>query len=64
MARTPSEVWAVRVEGLTVEDGPDGWVLVREPISVDRLEVESPTCRPAGVVLMAERGTRGPRSSF
>jgi len=39
MARTPIDVWAVRVEGLPIEDGPDGWVMVRQPISPARLRL-------------------------
>ncbi|HET9728138.1 MAG TPA: hypothetical protein VFR41_01895 [Acidimicrobiia bacterium] len=39
MARHPCDVWAVDVKGLPVEDGPDGWWLVREPVDRARLRL-------------------------
>ena len=37
IARTPSDVWAIDVDGLWVESGPDGWWIISRPISPDRL---------------------------
>src|SRR5271168_2027913 len=31
MSRLPADVWAVRVDGLWVETGPHGWIIVPEP---------------------------------
>lgn len=39
MSRSPSDVWAVRVDDLWVENGPDGWFIVAEPIAPDRLRL-------------------------
>jgi hypothetical protein len=33
------DVWAVDVTGLTIEPGPDGWVLCREPIPAARVRL-------------------------
>jgi len=43
MSRLPADVWAVRVDGLWVESGPDGWIIVPEPVPPGRLRlVEGP----------------------
>jgi hypothetical protein len=39
MARVPVDVWAVRVDGLWIESGPDGWLLSPEPIGPERLRL-------------------------
>lgn len=39
MARFPVDVWAVEATGLWGENGPDGWVIVPEPISTERLRL-------------------------
>lgn len=39
MARSPSDVWAVRAEGLWVENGPNGWQIITEPVGPDRLRL-------------------------
>jgi hypothetical protein len=43
MSRLPADVWAVRVDGLWVESGPDGWIILPEPVPPERLRlVEGP----------------------
>ena len=37
MARTPSDVWAVGVDRLWMENGPDGWVILLQPVPRDRV---------------------------
>jgi len=39
MSRLPADVWAVRVDGLWVESGPDGWIIVPEPVPPERLRL-------------------------
>ena len=39
MSRLPADVWAVRVDGLWVETGPDGWIIVSEPVPPERLRL-------------------------
>ncbi|MDP9074267.1 MAG: hypothetical protein M3N98_08860 [Actinomycetota bacterium] len=39
MARSPSDVWGVRVDGLWAEPGPDGWTIVAETVPPDRLRI-------------------------
>ena len=39
MARFPVDVWAVEATGLWGENGPDGWVIVPEPIPTERLRL-------------------------
>jgi hypothetical protein len=39
MARQPSDVWEVRVDGLWVENGPDGWWIIDQPVGPDRLRL-------------------------
>jgi hypothetical protein len=39
MARFPVDVWAVDASGLWGENGPDGWVIVPEPIARDRVRL-------------------------
>jgi hypothetical protein len=39
MASVPTDVWAVRVDGLWVESGPDGWLMLAEPVLPDRLRL-------------------------
>jgi hypothetical protein len=39
MADSPSDVWAVRAEGLWVENGPNGWQIITEPVGPDRLRL-------------------------
>jgi hypothetical protein len=47
MSRVATDVWAVRVDGLWIESGPDGWVVVAEPIGIERLRLAE-TDIPAG----------------
>ncbi len=39
MASVPTDVWAVRVDGLWVETGPDGWLILAEPVLPERLRL-------------------------
>jgi hypothetical protein len=39
MARVPVDIWAVRVDGLWLESGPDGWQLVAAPIEPERISL-------------------------
>jgi hypothetical protein len=39
MSRLPADVWAVRVDELWVETGPDGWIIVPEPVPPERLRL-------------------------
>lgn len=39
MARTPSDVWAVGVDDLSIENGPDGWVILPQPVPPDRVRL-------------------------
>lgn len=39
MSRLPADIWAVRVDGLWVESGPDGWIIVPEPVPPGRLRL-------------------------
>lgn len=37
MARVPVDIWTIRVDGLWLESGPDGWRLVAAPIEPERV---------------------------
>jgi hypothetical protein len=39
MARTPVDVWAIRADGLWLESGPDGWLVIPEPVAPERLRL-------------------------
>jgi hypothetical protein len=39
MARFPVDVWEINVDGLWGESGPDGWVLIPEPIPSQRVRL-------------------------
>jgi hypothetical protein len=39
MSRLATDVWAVRVDGLWLENGPDGWVILPEPVPPERLRL-------------------------
>ena len=39
MSRLPADIWAVRVDGLWVESGPDGWMILPEPVPPERLRL-------------------------
>ncbi len=39
MSRLPADVWAVRVDGLWVESGPDGWIILPEPVPPERVRL-------------------------
>ncbi len=39
MSRLPVDLWAVRVDGLWVESGPDGWMISPEPVPPERLRL-------------------------
>jgi hypothetical protein len=52
MARVPTDIWAVRVDGLWLENGPDGWIILPEPIGPERLrlvEKDIPAGHPTGM---------------
>ena len=49
MARWACDLWAVRVAGLWLENGPSGWVIVPQVITPDRIrlvETDIPSARP------------------
>lgn len=48
MADSPSDVWAVRAEGLWVENGPNGWQIITEPVGPDRLRLADRDVAPRG----------------
>lgn len=39
MARDPSDVWAVDVRGMWVENGPSGWAIVSEVVPAERMRL-------------------------
>jgi hypothetical protein len=39
MARAPSDIWGIRVDELVIENGPDGWRLVTQPVPPERLRI-------------------------
>ncbi len=39
MSRVPTDVWAVRVDGCWLETGPQGWVILPEPVPADRVRL-------------------------
>lgn len=39
MSRLPADIWAVAVDGRWVESGPDGWILLPEPVPPERLRL-------------------------
>jgi hypothetical protein len=39
MASVPTDVWAVHVNGLWIESGPDGWLILAEPVPPERLRL-------------------------
>ncbi len=47
IARTPADVWAIDVDGLWVENGPDGWWIISRPIGPDRLSLVQRNVVPA-----------------
>lgn len=49
MARWPCDLWVVGVDGLWIENGPSGWLVVPEAIAADRVrlaETDVPPLRP------------------
>jgi hypothetical protein len=48
MAGSPSDVWAVRAEGLWVENGPNGWQIITEPVGPERLRLADSDVPPRG----------------
>jgi hypothetical protein len=48
MAGSPSDVWAVRAEGLWVENGPNGWQVITEPVGPGRLRLADRDVPPRG----------------
>jgi hypothetical protein len=61
MARSPSGVWAVRAEGLWVENGPNGWQLITEPVGPDRLRLADRDVPPPGA--QEDAGHHGPSAA-
>jgi hypothetical protein len=47
MARAPSDVWRVSADGLWLENGPDGWWIITEPVAPSRLTLAASDV-PAG----------------
>jgi hypothetical protein len=39
MSRLPSDLWAVRVDDVWLENGPDGWIILPEPVPPSRLRL-------------------------
>jgi len=39
MSRLPADLWTVSVDGLWVENGPDGWIILPEPVPPERLRL-------------------------
>lgn len=39
MSRLPADIWAVRVDGLWVESGPEGWMILPGPVPPERLRL-------------------------
>jgi hypothetical protein len=39
MATSPSDVWTVRVDQLVIENGPDGWWIVTQPVPPEQLGI-------------------------
>lgn len=62
MARSPSDVWAVRADGLWVENGPNGWQLITEPVTPDRLRLADRDVLPPGAEDYAQR--HGPSAAY
>jgi len=49
MARTPADVWAVDAQGLWIENGPNGWWIISQPIEAARLTlIERDVTHPSG----------------
>jgi len=62
MARSPSDVWAVRAEGLWIENGPNGWQLITEPVGPDRLRLAERDVPPPGAEDHPQR--HGPSAAY
>jgi hypothetical protein len=60
MAGSPSDVWAVRAEGLWVENGPNGWQIITEPVGPDRLRLADRDVPPRGREPRPQRRARRP----
>ncbi len=39
MARVPTDVWSVDVDGIWLENGPSGWQVLSHPIAAERLSL-------------------------
>jgi hypothetical protein len=39
MARVPTDVWSVDVDGIWLENGPSGWQVISHPIAAERLSL-------------------------
>jgi len=48
MATTPSDIWGVRVDELVIENGPDGWWIVTQPVPPERLRIVRSDVPPRG----------------
>jgi hypothetical protein len=40
------DIWQVDARGLVLEDGPDGWLICREPIAASRVGLARPDVPP------------------
>jgi transposase-like protein len=47
MARRPCDAWAVRADGLWVENEPSGWLMISQPVPPDRLRLIASDIVPA-----------------
>jgi hypothetical protein len=45
MSRSPSDVWAVDVRGMWLENGPSGWVIVNHPVPPESVRLVSQDIR-------------------
>jgi hypothetical protein len=39
MARVPTDVWSVDVDGIWLENGPSGWQVITDPVAPERLSL-------------------------
>jgi hypothetical protein len=62
MARSPSDVWAVRAGGLWIENGPNGWQLITEPVGPDRLRLADRDVPPSDAGDYPQR--HGPSAAY
>src|SRR5258706_13251815 len=48
MARVPTDIWSIDVDGIWLENGPSGWQVINHPVAAERLTLLVGDIPPGG----------------